>query len=58
MNKQWHEPKLEALYCYAIIRISSTSRLTVREQTPSGTVERVYTYEQLENDRYLMFNFL
>ena len=58
MNKQWHEPKLKALYCYAIIRISSTSRLTVREQTPSGTVERVYTYEQSANDGYLPFNFL
>lgn len=46
-------------HCMLIIsNSSSTSRLTVREQTPSGTVERVYTYEQLANDGYLPFNFL
>ena len=46
-------------HCMLVCGLSRDSeRVTVREQTPSGTAERVYTYSQLADDGYLPFRFL
>lgn len=46
-------------HCMLIVgRSSSNSELTVREQTPTGTVARVYSYQELADAGYLPFRFL